>query len=249
MKPFLTAFLFLVTLGLLQAGDDKPTLAKVKWTLIGADQVRIEAEAESLVDRGLFQIPISPARNKHFLCRTSISLSDGTAHFELLKPSSPLGLSKVDGGNPLITLMDVERPFRNGEELVLLKSTKFTVLATISMQATIKASPAPSVEVEEPSSKSLSGEELKRIEIKTYYDPNNNRIHVTGYNPFDRQLGKGVLQVLIPKTETAPETFRQYRFSAQGNGLADFNAQISADLDIAPGIQPVCRLVSLDFAD
>lgn len=100
----------------------------------------------------------------------------------------------------------------------------------------------------EPANKALSAEELKRIEIKTRYGADDNRIYVKGYNPFDRPLGNGVLQVLIPKTETTPETSRQYRFSAQGYGLADFSSQISADLGLASGAKPVFNLVSLDFA-
>lgn len=95
--------------------------------------MRIEAETESILVRDHILIPINSPPNKYLLCRTSIRPSEGTARFELFKPSPPMGLSKEDGGHPLTTLLDVERPLRNDEELVLLKSTGFTVMATVSI--------------------------------------------------------------------------------------------------------------------
>lgn len=245
MKPIFSAFLLLGTAGCLIAGEEKPTTGKFLFVHVGADQQRTEVEARALISEGRVSLPLVLPDKTLWICIISLDPASRVSEFSVHQAGSSPGPAPVEGSTTL-PILQVSRVWKNGEEEVLVKSTAFTVTATVTVP---KENLVPEAEQSPPAATTtaLTDEELKRVEVKTTYDPGNERIRLTGYNPFEKSLGKGVLRVILPKTAEAAESVRDYAVTLNGAGLADFSGEIRAAFGIAQGTKPLFKLVKLQF--
>jgi hypothetical protein len=247
MKPIFYACLLLSTAGLLIAGEDKSMIGKFQFVHVGADQQRTEVAAQSLIDGQSAVIPLVLPSKTIWICSVEVEPGSQTASFNVVSADATSGGEPVQGAKPPLQILQMTLPLKNGEEVVLVKSTGFTLTATVTLSATLPSPDAGATQTE-TGAQALTEAELKRVEVKPNYDPGHERIRLVGYNPFENSLRKGVLRVILPKTAETPESTRDYAFTLNGAGLADFSGEIRAALEIPQGTKPLFQLVKLEFA-
>lgn len=242
MKPFLAAFLLLSTAVILEAGETPPALRKFRLVYTDAAHQLAEAEVQSLSNRVITVLPLWLPSKSMWICSVTVDQPENTVSFDVQTPDLTSEASAGQSKTPQ-TILDVTMPLRNGEEMVLVKSTAFTLSATVTLPAVPKeGEPAP-----ETPSLALTEDELKKVVFKTRYI--SDSINFTGYNPFGKRLGEGILRVTVPKTGDTPEIVRDYAVRLNASGLADFWSSVSAGLGIPKGVEPTCQLVKLNFLE
>lgn len=248
MKALVTTFFLLGSASFLHAGEEAQTTGKFRFVHTSDGNQRVEAEAQSVLERGSASIPLMFPSNILWICSVDVDLDRQLLYFNVVQrgaaPAPAQGQEPAREAHPPEPLLQLTHPLKTGQEMVLVKSTAFTLTATVTLtreQAAPDAAP-PGPEI--PAG-TLTDEELKKVPIKTTWQP--DRILVSGYNPFQKGLGAGVLRVTLPKTATEEETVRDYAVTFNAAGLADFSGQVSAALALPKGEQPVCKLVKLSF--
>jgi len=247
MKPFLTAFLFLSTAVILEAGETPPAPAKFRLVYKDAAHQLSEVEVQSISDRGDTVMPLRLPSSLIWICTVAVHQDENTVNFQVQAPEMT---SEAADGKPktLETILLATLPLRSGEEMMLVKSNAFTLSATVTL-------PAPPKDAEPTAGTpklALTEDELKQVVIKTIYDDdtlNPAKIRIAGYNPFGKRLGEGILRVTVPKSGESPEMLRDYAVRLNASGLADFWSSVSAGLGIPKGVEPTCQLVKLNFLE
>lgn len=248
MKHFLLLIALLLVPLDLQA--DEQTFVHIKVTYQAANGgPPTEAETDALVGDSYTRVPLKLINEVTWIVELGFDLTASILSAQILDAAkAPAGDYTQREG--LFFLM-LQTPLKLGTDIVLVKNSAYKVSVNISKVPTEANPEADKAAANQPKPVPLTAEEIAKLEI-IYPDVTAqtgpfSQFAISGHNPFEKSVEGGILEVIIPKTDSKPESKREYAFDFNARPLADFSAQVPCNWNQFKGQKPTFAIKKLQF--
>ena len=251
MKHFLLLIALLLVPLDLQA--DEQTFVHIKVTYQAANGgPPAEAETDALVGDSYTRVPLKLPSDGTWIVELSCDLIDNILSAQIIDGAKVVAADY--GAREGLNFLMVQTPLKFGTDIVLVKNWAYKVSVNISKvpAAGPEATGAADKEAaNQPKLVPLTAEEISKLDL-TYPDiPKESgpfaQFTITGHNPFEKSVEGGILEVIIPKTDSKPEIKREYAFNFNARPLADFSAQVPCNWNQFKGQKPTFTIKKLQF--
>jgi hypothetical protein len=250
MKTFvtITVLLFSSLLTSSAQAPDGPNAYRFKVFYIDSIGKIITAEANTASNNFNSSLPLHVEDDKVLIFKISqVDPTLSTADILLIDPKLPL--STIDSGKLTpMPLVDVRCSFKDEGEVVVAKTSHFTLKLQIDLSPDLKTKSqveAGSKTIVAKPNRELSAAELKSLEAKLSFK--TGQIHISGFNPTKRVVEDFYIQIKTPKSGSQEPIDRIYSFRRYAVPNQDFSATITTSIILPGGVQPELTLVQATF--